>query len=249
MDCGTIPVDELTTYCASSIDRKTSAAVELIASRTCLTYDHAANQLQNFKYSSISVEARPVLLSFEFNEVDLQNVVRTKLPPTQSVDNVLFELEQKLSRVRHMIYAYHKTPGVSSIPEFRIQRIMFLFVQEIFRTCGIPMEASAANNDTIGLNVSTNGGNLHWSGFTDLKCCHTGSNSIGNAVATIEMRRPFIKKGLFHTSALQPKQQLIGQALALMQMGPCDHKLSFLTDIFAVSVMHHVEVRHIYQDV
>ena len=75
---------------------------------------------------------------------------------------------------------------------------------------------------------------------TGLKCCHVGSICIQDAVATIEMKRPYSKTGIFQNPALQPKQQLIGQTLALTQMKLCDYKLSFLTDIFALSVMFHV---------
>ena len=108
------------------------------------------------------------------------------------------------------------------------------------QTCALPI---SANSDNIELDVMTDGVPVHWSGFTDLKCCHAGSTSIHDAVATIEMKKPFAKKGLFQTPALQPKQQLIGQALALMQKNPCAYKLSFLTDLFALSVMYHVDGR------
>ena len=70
--------------------------------------------------------------------------------------------------------------------ELRIQCIMLLFVNETFRICSIELEASAANSDNIELDVMTDGVPVHWSGFTDLKCCHAGSTSIHDAVATIE---------------------------------------------------------------
>ena len=76
-------------------------------------------------------------------------------------------------------------------------------------------------------------------GFTDLKCCPIWSTSILDAIATIEMKEPFSKRGLCKTPAFQPKQQFVGQALALMQMAPCACKLSFLTHVFALSVAYH----------
>jgi hypothetical protein len=236
----TLPADVLATYCTSQTDRDSTAAVALIESSTHVTSNNVRNQLSAFKFSSISKPKRPELFSFEFTEVNLRNVVMSKLTQLRDIESVLLGLVQSLSRVRCLIYAVHMANDLENVRELRAQCIMYLFLEDIFRTCSIAMEVSTAQGDNIELNVDTDSGEIiPITGFTDLKCYPTGSTSILDAIATIEMTRPFSKSGLYKTPAFQPKQQFIGQALALMQMAPCACKLSFLTDVFALSVVYH----------
>ena len=71
------------------------------------------------------------------------------------------------------------------------------------------------------------------------------TTSSNKAAATFEKKVPFADNGsrLHHSKALQPKQQLLGQAIGLLQEldDTNAHTLSYLTDIFAICVMYHVE--------
>lgn len=106
----TISVDLLRTYCTGLNDRDSSAAVESIALSTQFMPNYGQNQLQMFKYRSIPDANRPEFLSFQFNEVDLENALRTKLSLPQGFDTVLSDLVQKLSRARSIIFAVHTDP-------------------------------------------------------------------------------------------------------------------------------------------
>ena len=237
----TLPADELATYCNSQTNRDSTAVVESIASSTRVTSDNVRNQLSAFQFSSILIQNQPELFSFQFTEVYLKHVVMSKLSQLQDFESVLLGLVQKLSRVRCLIYAVYMANNLENVKELRAQCMMYLFLEDIFRTCEIAMRASAAQGDDIVLNVDTDSDEIITiNGFTDLKCCPNRSTDIRDAIATIEMKRPFSKKGLYKTPAFQPKQQFIGQALALMQMAPDASKLSFLTDVFALSVAYHV---------
>jgi len=103
------------------------------------------------------------------------------------------------------------------------------------------LEATAANSDLIQFSVIEPGGNqVNWRGYSDLKCCSRDDDcDINAATATVEMKVPFTTS-LYHSKALQPKQQLLGQAIGLMQQGNHERTLSYLTDIFAISIMHYV---------
>ena len=145
----TLPVDELTIYCASQTGRDSTAAVALIASSAHVTSNNGPNQLSTFKFSSISNATRPELFSFEFDEADLRNVVMSKLSQLQDFEVVLSDLVQKLSRVRCIIYGLQMTPNLLKMNELRIQCILYLFLNDIFEACNIAMEVSNAQGDNI----------------------------------------------------------------------------------------------------
>jgi hypothetical protein len=120
----------------------------------------------------------------------LHNVVKSKLQ-IQDFDRVLSNLVEKLTHVRCILNAVQVAPDVTKMNELRIQCIMFLFLNDIFKTCNVEMEATAANSDFIELTVETDGDNERWKGYTDLKVSRIGSMSIHDAVAAIEMKKPF----------------------------------------------------------
>ena len=65
-----VPVDLLSSYCASRNDRDSAAAV---ASSTQVMANHGPNQLQFFMYRNIPDANRPEFLPSQFTEVDLEN--------------------------------------------------------------------------------------------------------------------------------------------------------------------------------
>ena len=84
---------------------------------------------------------------------------------------------------------------------------------------------------------------MTWKGCTDLKCVRGTSTEINSATATLEMKVPFNSHDprLYHSTAIQPKQQLLGYAMGLLRSHKRIDNLSYLTDCFALSVMYHVE--------
>jgi hypothetical protein len=96
-----------------------------------------------------------------------------------------------------------------------------------------------ANGDVIEFSTTClNGENVAWRGFADLKCggddCYS---DVRAAASTIEMKVPFETSGLWHSTALAPKQQLLGQAIGRWHSSSNAYALSFLTDVFALAVM------------
>jgi hypothetical protein len=111
----------------------------------------------------------------------------------------------------------------------------------MFEKCAPNLQARAANKDLIEFSIeNTNMVKENWSGYPDLKCCTRigDDDDVRKAASTLEMKVPFGKSGLYQSKALQPKQQLLGQAIGLLSDRP--YTLSYLTDMFAISVMHFV---------
>jgi hypothetical protein len=109
------------------------------------------------------------------------------------------------------------------------------------------MIASSANRgeiNAIELTVTApDASTTVWNGFTDLKCCIRSTIDINEAISTLEMKVPFDSHGLYRSAAPRPKQQFIGEAMGLLQGSPnCAYNLSYLTDIFALSVMYYTGV-------
>jgi hypothetical protein len=100
----------------------------------------------------------------------------------------------------------------------------------------VAVAAVAELSETIGIDVV-------WKGYADLKCCNSQLTGIDEAYATFEMKVPFSKDGLYGSAAPQQKQQLLGQAMGLRQSQSASsiYNLLYLTDIFALSVMYHIE--------
>ena len=200
--------------------------------------------LNKFQYNSISLSHRPEFLSFKFNDGILEEILAPKFP---SIDfhQVLDDLALKLTKLRCIMYSSKWIHECSVLKESRAQCIMQLFLMDFFLACAPSMEVAAANDDLIELTVITHDNpveSVKWSGSTDLKCSQIGSMTIKEATATLEMKTPFNRAGLYSTTAMQPKQQLLGYAMGLKEIDTsCLYKLSYLTDFFAISVMYHVE--------
>jgi hypothetical protein len=229
-------------YCSVCSDRQSIETIECIVSTVQGTSAGGTKVLNKFRYNSISHSHRPEFLSFKFDDRILEEILAPKFP---SIDfqRVLDELTQKLIKLRCIIYSSKWVHGCPLLIESRAQCIMQLFLADVFLACAPSMEVTAANGDVIDLTVTTHDKSLvNWSGSTDLKCSQIGSTSIKEATATLEMKVPFNRGGLYSTTAMQPKQQLLGYAMGLKELDKsCPFKLSYLTDFFAISVMHYVE--------
>ena len=239
-----IPADILGTYCSLKGERQSVEAMAVIhQSSTQATSVGGTKKLGKFKYREVSPEKRPAFLTFDMDVNQLETLVRGKIP---SLDDFLPDLEVKLAKLRSILYSIKLVEDVATNAvwhEGRVQCIMELFLNYTFETCASNLEARAANKDLIEFSIeNVNNVKEKWSGFPDLKCCiKTGDyDDIHKAVSTLEMKVPFgnFEPKLYHSKAMQPKQQLLGQAIGLLSDRP--YTLSYLTDMFAISVMHFV---------
>jgi hypothetical protein len=233
-------------YCELRSERQSAAAIEDIVSSTQISSTGGTKVLNRFQYMDIPLKSRPDFLSFDFDEVVLETLLSSKFP-SLALSDVLSDLAEKLTQLRSIIYSITWVDGVSNNArwsESRIQCMMMLFVNHILKACAGHMEATAANRDKITLNLNSHDGTtVLWKGYADLKCCNSQLTGIDEAYATFEMKVPFSKDGLYGSAALQPKQQLLGQAMGLRQSPSASriYNLLYLTDIFALAVMYHIE--------
>ena len=246
------PVDVtfLEGYCDVRSERQSAAAMEDIVSSTQASSTGGTMVLNRFKYNEIPLWCRPDFLSFDFDENVLETFLSSKFP-LLSLRDVLSDLAEKLAQLRCIINSIKWVPGSSANARWskpRIQCMMMLFLHHTLEACADRMEATVANRDEITLSLKLNSDplderTLTWKGYADLKCCDQRLTVIGEACATFEMEVPFSRDGLFGSSALKPKQQLLGQAMGLRQASSASriYNLAYLTDIFALSVMYHVE--------
>ena len=160
----------------------------------------------------------------------------------------LTDLTVRLTNLRRIIYSIKwvedADPSAKWV-ELRVQGMMQLFLNDTFERWVTSDEdailATAANSNLIELSVTDpNEQEVKWSGYSDLKCGLKGSDIL-SSTATVEMKVPFTSS-LCHSKGLKPKQQLLGQAIGRWKMtctpGTPSHTLSFLTDVFALSVMY-----------
>ena len=169
--------------------------------------------------------------------------MKSKLP-FLDFDVVLLDLIEKLMRLRNIIYSIKVAKNLidgAVWSEMRIQCMMMLFLNYTFSVCCNDLTATAANRNEIELKVPGDEDHLDaiWKGYADLKCSHRDSTDFEESIATLEMKVPFNVSGskLFKSKALQPKQQLLGQAMGVKQEHERPSDLSFLTDIVAISVL------------
>ena len=231
-------------YCKVARDRQSGAAMEDIVSSTQNSSAGGTKVLNRFKYTYIPALDRPDFLCFDFDEVVLENLLSSKFP-SLALSVVLSDLTEKLTQLRSIIYSITWVDGVSNNAhwsESRIQCMMMLFLNHTLKACADHMEATAANGDGISLRFNfDNETTVTWKGFADLKCCDSQLTEINDAEATFEMKVPFSNGGLYQSQALQPKQQLLGQDMGLLQKSGRPYNLSYLSDIFALSVMYHIK--------
>jgi hypothetical protein len=177
----------------------------------------------------------------------LKTFVASKLP-SLDLDSVLLDLTEQLTMLRSIVYSIKCVQGVKSTAvwnETRIQCMMALFLKYTFETCNVVMEVGAAGSgyDTaIEIKPTIHDGSSEqWNGFADLKCSLDWLTTIEYATATLDMKVPFNPSGnsLYRSRAVQPKQQLLSQAMGLLQKSGRPYNLSYLSDIFALSVMYY----------
>jgi hypothetical protein len=210
---------------------------------------HAGKNLSKFKYAELSTKSRPAFLAFHFDENALESFVANNIACRTSahLKDIIKDISEKLAQIRSIFFSITRIDNLASNAtwsEIRVQCIMQLFLNYIFKMWfdGVDIVVTAANENLIELIVvDKNGAKVKWSGYSDIKCTPVGVNIL-QAYAIIEMKVPLNAKSLFHSKALGPKQQLLGQTMGLLQQSNTEStfKLSFLTDMFALSVMHHV---------
>ena len=98
--------------------------------------------------------------------------------------------------------------------------MMQLFVTYVFQKWNVgntsPLHVGPANIDSLVIDFKEL--SVAWRGKTDLYCFRDGlDGKIYNSKAVIEMKVPFDSDSLFHSKALQPKQQLLGQSIGLFR--------------------------------
>ena len=238
-----IPVNDLRDHCAHRNDRGSLlATAEIVSDQN--TSAGGRKPLHKFKYKDLSPETRPDFLSFGFDDTILEAKVKSKLL-FLDFDIVLQDLTSQLTQLRSIIYSIKKLEGLSPTAvwnELKVQCMMMLFLNYTFAACGSVVRAKAANN----LPIQLIDGFVTWEGMADLTCSNVEEVTIEEATATLEIKVPFNQSSstLYKSKALQPKQQLLGQAMGLRQLKPSRlYNLSYLTDIFALSVMYHVNGR------
>ena len=240
-----ITVEDLAQYCVPRSGRQSSLIIQEITSVGQVTSAGGSKPLNKFEYTDLSLENRPEFLSFDIDEARLEAMVKSKIL-LPDFDNILKDLILKLTQLRSILYSIKKLSLVRTTAvwsELTVQCMLMLFLNYTFAALGSHIQARAAN--TLQINL-IDGSLKTWKGMTDLTCAHKEEVSIEKAVATLELKVPFNQSNstLYESKAVRPKQQLLGQAMGLRQMSkghsPTYH-LSYLTDIFALSVMYHVE--------
>lgn len=230
-----IPAEFMLQYCNGRGTRTSLEAVKEINSSTAITSVNGGKKMNQFQYNSLPLEDRPNFMSFQFNEQQLEEFIIQKIPDRPTIVD---DLALKLTNLRSIIYKVASERSGSCWTEIRIQAFMALFLNYTFKAVGINLAALDANGDPISYTTSDN---VTWNGHPDLKCCDPNETLLESATATIEMKVSMRQSDprLFHSKALKPKQQLLCQALALLKGH--SHTLSYLTDIFAISVMYYVK--------
>jgi hypothetical protein len=198
----------------------------------------------------MSLLTRPRFLSFEFNEDKLEELVIKFYNGNEvQFQTFLTDLTARLTNLRRIIYSIKwvedADPSAKWV-EVRVQGMMQLFLNAAFDGWVTDSDeeaivATAANSNLIEFSVTDpDEQEVKWSGYSDLKCGLSGSDIL-SFTANVEMKVPFTTS-LCHSKALKPKQQLLGQAIGLWKMTPTSdtpsHRLSFLTDVFALSVLY-----------
>ena len=240
-----IPSNVMENYCSGRA-RESTAAMAEIRSSTHKTTASGKKNLNKFKYADMDVTNRPKFVSWSIDEEVLEKMVKGKYT-NGSCDDFMSDLIIQLNKLRSIIYfKKDRFSGNLWAETTRIQPMMQLFVTYLFKKWNVgetvPLNIAPANIDSLAIKLeelSTN-----WSGKTDLYCYNNVSEgNIYESKAIIEMKVPFDPASLYHSKALQPKQQLLGQSVGLFKRKSNEnsHTLSYLTDIFAISLLYHVK--------
>lgn len=254
-----IPLHVLNLYCPVRSDRSSTAAMDEMNSSTQDTAPDGAKNINKFTYDGMSPSTRPGFISFDFNEMALKQQVQSKFHGSaEQFQTLVTDLASKLTSLRCIIYSIKWVDDISPTAvwnEMRVQCMMQLFLNYTFQAWFAndsdsenSITATAANGNIIEFPVlNPHQEWVNWRGRPDLKCGSDDcASDIRAAKSTVEMKVPFSTSGLWHSKALQPKQQLLGQAIGIWH-NPLDtrqaqaphHTLSYLTDVFALSVMYY----------
>lgn len=246
-----VPVNILNEYCSARNDRgSVNNAMTEINSSSLHKSNAGTRKINTFTYSSMSLLERPIFLSFEFNEYNLEELVMKSYNGSEvQFQTFLTDLTVWLTGLRRIIYSIKWVEDVdpsAKWAEIRVQGMMQLFLNAAFDGWFTNSDegailATAANSNLIEFSVTDpDEQEVQWSGYSDLKCGLLGSDIL-SSTANVEMKVPFTTS-LFHSKGLKPKQQLLGQTIGLWKMTPTSdtphHRLSFLTDVFALSVLY-----------
>ena len=235
-----IPESVLSSYCERRSDRTSAAAVAAIVSSTQVTSAQGTRKLNKFRLSDIYVGSRPHFVSVSLDLALLRSMVRPMFPGgEEAFDSFMVQRCQELSRVRAIIYSIKSDVlGLSDSAvwlEFRVQCIMQLYLNHFLSEWGVGLTVQPANTDFLEFTLLNNNQDEEtWRGAADLKCV----DGLNKEHSTLEIKVPFAFSDprLYHSKALQPKQQLLGQAIGYCKAKGCP-VLSYLTDLVAMSVM------------
>lgn len=243
----------LVQYCNGRGTRVSAAAVDEVCSKRSTTEvlsegGTKTKKLGAFQYCTLPATLRPEFKSFIFVEENLFDAVKGHYP-REKFEDFLNNVSGKLVKLRAIISSIQWLPDISSTAvwkESRVQCLLQLFIQDFMQSWfggHTGLDAHAANRNPIELNIEPT--NTCWKGYSDLKICTSVSTDINDAAAVIEVKVPFAPSDprLYHSKALQPKQQVLGQAMGLLQQNqqspPRQDILCYLTDVMAISVLYY----------
>lgn len=262
-DCGEIvnfdiPTEVLESYSSTVRDRSSSQHMSEISNNNASSTQRTTSvggtkNLHSFKYNELPEKFRPEFMSFSFDESCLERFVKDKLG-MEFHSTKLPIIIGNLNKIRSIIYSVQCVKSSDLSPtatwqESRIQCMMQLFLNDLFNKVDGKLVAMSANGDPIEFSMD----DLSFKGYSDVKCLTTEDNSIYSAVATVEMKVPFgrFNPKLYHSNAQQPKQQLLGQSIGLLNYQPDKSTpnnestklftMSYLTDMIAISFLFHQE--------
>jgi hypothetical protein len=231
-----IPHDVMENYCSSRGDRNSFEVVGEISSAQQTTPSGKLN-INTSKYAYMNAESRPNFSSFSFE------IVKDKFK-NGSFDDFISDLMIKLNKLRSIIYYKTCIDGGGLWSETTQIQLFIAYLFEKWYPYGSShLNIAPANKDSLSINFEES--EDRWGGKADLHCFKSlnVNEDINKSKATFEVKFPFDTKSFYHSKAIQPKQQLLGQSVDLSRNKPSEnlYTLSYLTDIFAISVLYHIE--------
>jgi hypothetical protein len=242
----------LDNYCSGELGLvrdsfETTFEITTSKSSTQKTTASGTKCLSKFQYADMDDYNRPKFVSWKINDHILKDIVKGKFT-NGSFDDFLLDLTEQLDKLRSIIYCRYILCSKRLWNETtHIQPMMQLFITYLLKKWNVDENArlnvAPANLDKLSIKFSEV--SINWSGKTDLYCFSNDSeDDIYNSKAVFEMKVPFDRKSLFHSKALQSKQQLLGQSVGLFRKQPKTenrHTKSYLTDIFAISMLCYIK--------
>jgi hypothetical protein len=182
----------------------------------------------------MNVDSRPKFKSRKIDDVVLEEIVKDKFI-FGSFDNFLLHLTIQLDKLRSVIYYRNDVYNSLWRETAHNQPMMQLFVTYLLKKWNSPLNVTNYESLSIGYN--------NWVGKTDLYIFSKESEgNIYESKAIIEMKVPFDSNSLYCSKALKSKQQLLGQSVGVLMNNPKNHhSISYLTDIFAISMLFQIK--------